>query len=364
MSLELVWSFKPETPLEGMAADPIAGRVWATFAGGAFCLDGGGRVTHTTLMQGVPRQDPWPHYAALRLANLDGRGDPELIIPGTRRKDGASKGVIYNTLAAYSASGELLWEHERDARALEKRGERAVADQQRDVCIADLDGDGRDEIVISYTYAKRDGIRALNRDGTLRWTFPGASSETVTAGAIGPRGEVEIVATGPTIRFLNGLGQLTREIDNRFKDSDRNAILQFGVVRAARPAAEGPPVIIAADDELALACLNSSGGMVWRRSTEDRRWGHIMDACASEDGPWIAFATWRCRRVLVYDVRNGARVASIRTPGWERGAWHPRLAWLPGLGGDPPLLLVGNTFRVCAYRLAPSEREVRGARVE
>jgi hypothetical protein len=72
--------------------------------------------------------------------------------------------------------GQVLWTHDFGHPLREALAESVRANMGRQIKTADLDGDGRPEVLVMVSYATENGYRSdeihcFSPDGTLRWTF-------------------------------------------------------------------------------------------------------------------------------------------------------------------------------------------------
>lgn len=313
--LERLWTLPGAWSAVG--ADPATGVIYAMrFDWRTSRLDRTGRELASFVTAG-PIADP---PTTIRLANIAGDATPELV---TFKPWGRAVRV-------FDAGGGLVWEH-------------TGGDGIDDVCALDLDagrGDGRDEVIIGYN--GRTGLRAINADGSVRWTFAGiANVWHVTGGPTGEGGAAQVFTTAAdgAIHVFDNAGAQVREM---------RPASYTTFVRVAPCGQDGALAIVTHDNaQSALTAIDPSGKQLWRTiapGAGGAAGGRTMayDAVAAPDRAWIAVAFGG--GVEVYDVATGRRVASA-----AGGAKAYSVAWLPAAGGEPPVLLAATGAELAAF---------------
>jgi outer membrane protein assembly factor BamB len=345
MVLEEVWKVPnpPNGQFQGIDVEASSGRVFALFnwherpegwTVDLLELDRGGSRIGTRRLGPVPHG----HSEELQVVEFDGQPGPEFLA------------VSDLSITAFTSTGAVLWDHERRPGIASARDQRRVEDAISEACSADLDADGRDEVIIAYLYSKKDGVVALNHDGSVRWRYAGNSPRHLCAGPTGSDGGAEVALPRTGLIVLDAQGRTARTLDVRHPGMRKGDRAWIDITRVAYAEPGGPPMIFASDWKgRMLAGLDPSGTPLWQRTYNDA-YTTVMDLAAASDRPWMALGTWRCCRALVYDLRTGERLASIRIEGW------PKLAWVPASGDQPPLLVVGSFWSITAYRMVERAR--------
>jgi hypothetical protein len=148
--------------------------------------------------------------AALATANVDGDGHPDLVV---------APGVLGDTRLVHHGDGACGWKAETVDAARPRSYISTVA-------AGDLDGDGRDELIVGYTEFANEtptyGVDVLTRDAGGQWTRRALSRETgrgritaIAAGDLDGDGKPDVVAVGEqgavSIFIGNGKGGFVRE---------------------------------------------------------------------------------------------------------------------------------------------------------
>ncbi|MCG3181869.1 MAG: hypothetical protein BIFFINMI_04304 [Phycisphaerae bacterium] len=174
----------PDGPLPDVDGDGLAEIVYAD-RGGRICIRVGtgelrGRSDPLRDLDGRPLFDAnvQGRPARVCLANLRGRGRRDIVVTCGRQ------------VLALTWDFSMLWQV-----CLRQGG---LAEP---TIVADLDGDGRDELL-------RDGV-AIGSDGRVRWTLPAAGGPLVGPLPGGRSGRLVVVATGgESVAALDGGGLL------------------------------------------------------------------------------------------------------------------------------------------------------------
>jgi hypothetical protein len=326
--------------MEGVAVDPRTGEIYITH-------DRRGRSQDWTVcLTKLDRSGEWLEdwqlgpfdktgSGNLRFADLTGRAAPALLM---------SSDVWSDAVFGLTGDGDVLWAH-------------SPGPAINDALPTDLDGDGRDEVILGLNAG---GLVLLDADGQQRWRLYGKhkiDSRTdvrlgnvwsVAAGPVGDDGRMQIVTvSGDSLCKVEPDGTVVQRIDPELLDPKYGRRRDVRHVRMGFVGPEEPPVIVAmCNDGHVLTGLNADGSIRWRRSFEDNRKTRTHDPVAAPDQPLIAIPTWD-GRVHVHDVRTGERLVSLRVDPWAT------LAWQPAQANEPPVLIIAANPSLTAYRLLP-----------
>ncbi len=258
----------------------------------------------------------------VRLARLVGDATPDLIV---FQALGAS-------VKAYSAAGDALWEYP---------GGEGV----NDVCVADLDGDGVDEVIIGYN--GDTGLHVVDAHGRLLWKSADLKNVwNVTAGDFNNDQSIEVVATSGhgTLHALGADGRKLGEVE---------VPLYAKMVRMTS-GGEG-------NAANAIVCGSGPGGgiMAGVNSNGDKQWGlllprvplnYVDDLSVAAGRPWAAVAM-RGGVIQVVDLELGRIIAHV-----EEAAMRPQVSWLPR-EGKSPLLVVATGKELDAFEVLGEKGE-------
>jgi peroxiredoxin/outer membrane lipoprotein-sorting protein len=256
---------------------------------------------------------------ALRLANLTGGIDPELI----------SFGEWGPTVTAKDAGGKTLWRYE------EGQG-------INDVWPTDLNGDGQDEVIVGYNGFA--GVHALDARGELLWRNQSIGNVWhVCAGDVNDDGQIEVVTT-------SARGQVHVFDRDGTAIKDLKVPLYANVIRVA-PQQNGADLMLAggpAKNGDQLVALDWDGNVRW--TAELSKAAHSIEDIAVDSTGRLIAVSLRGGNVFVIDSSNGKRIGSVG----KRGT-HAKLAWC--MSEESRSLLVIATGRsLHGYRLVPSSR--------
>jgi thiol-disulfide isomerase/thioredoxin/outer membrane protein assembly factor BamB len=318
--LQRTWSV--QGAYTGAAVNPPGDVIYALQRGGRCAvLDRAGTTTRSFQLTGSDQ-------AILRFARLVPGEDALLAF----RTWG-------NSLIACKADGTKLWEE-------------PGGDGIDDVWPADLDGDGRDEVIVGYNGGT--GLHVFRPDGQRLWKRTDLGNVWhVTAGDLDGDGKLEVVTTsaqGNVHVFAAADGQPLRTLEPG---------LYANMVRTAKASAgQAALVLVAGSVEAggeAMRALGADGKPLW--TLELPKDVQNCDSMAvSPDGTKAALGL-RGGRVCVVDIRQGRIVAQTVDQGVT-----PMVAWAPRGGTATPLLLVAtgaalNAFEVSAADDAASRDE-------
>ncbi len=227
---------------------------------------------------------------------------------------------------AFDSKGTLLWKY-------------SGGEGVDDVYVADLDGDGLDEVIVGYNGGS--GVHVLSHSGKVLWTYQKLSNVWhVCAGDLQGSGAASIFTTSAqgNVHVFDSTGK---------KSADVKSDLYANMVRFA-PGSKGQPgkILIAGsgdDGSEVVAALDPTGKELWHLTAADGK-GHVDAAVVAPDRPWLAVSL-RGGRVLVIDTEKGEIVA-------ESVGEAPRgeVAWLEGEKG--PTLVVTGKDALHAYHVA------------
>ncbi|MEX2114945.1 MAG: hypothetical protein WD845_17260 [Pirellulales bacterium] len=304
--LETVWSHKGFwTSVASACGEPLVHGL-AAGQGQVIALDAEGKSVATTPIGG--NRD-----TSLRLANLVADEDVEFL---TFQHWGEP------SVHAHRADGTLLWSFEEKA---------AV----NDVCAADLDGDGLDEVIISYNGG--GGVCVLSIAGELLWKDSELRNVWhVTAGKFTGDGHTQVVTTSSSgkVHVFDAQGKRLQELEPGF---------YANLVRPWRRTADGKDIILVAGGDkadFALAALSLPGKIDWSVELPARP----QHAAASRQRPWLAIALGD-GSVRVIDLATAKEIAQVGGHGGNAD-----VAWLDS-ADSPPLLVVADHKSLVAYSI-------------
>ena len=232
------------------------------------------------------------------------------------------------TVKARSADGKLLWSY--------------IADAVDDVCSADLNGDGLDEVIIGYN--GQTGLHVLDSTGKLLWKNTDVANVWhVAAEEIVGDARPAIVATSAVgkVHIFNAEGKQLRDLDPGFYSN---------VVRTWRQRSgdESVSLIIVAgtsEERTTIAAMNSQGDTRWSMKLPAR----VGKAITCRQRPWLAL-TLTDGSARVINLVAGKEVAHVNGQGELAD-----VAWLHANEGDP-LLVIATAVELQAYRITAADR--------
>jgi thiol-disulfide isomerase/thioredoxin len=298
-------AWKVEGRFRGVAAG--GGRLFAIAAGLGIELDAAGKE--------VTKFPFAPGPTVLRLANLVGDKDPELI-----GFTGWGPEVRATNLA-----GTELWKH-------------AGGQGIDDAWPVDLDGDGLDEVVVGYNGAT--GLHVLSNQGKPLWKFTEIGNVWhVCAGDVTGDGEPEVITTSAEgkVHLFSARGKKLKDIESQ---------LYANMVRFVPAVGGDGGVIIAGgskDSEEAVVGLSADGKQLWETKVGVER-SSIDEAAVASGRPWVAIAI-RGQRVLVLNVADGSILAEVATT-----APNASVAWVTP-NNAAPVLVIADGAALRGWRL-------------
>jgi hypothetical protein len=262
----------------------------------------------------------------IRAGNLDDDGEPEFVTFGSWG----------HAVSAIDDDGRDLWTY---------AGPDTGTD---DVWVTDLDGDGRDEVIIGYNGG--GGLHVADSNGETRWSRTDLGNcWHVCGGDADGDGKAEVLST-------DARGSVYVFAADGTPRSVLAATAYANMVRVTRPSPEAPPLIVgagdvgsAAGDSGALFGFTFDAKAQWSTAPPAETVDHIVEAQVAPGRPWLAALNRRKTDrwdILVLDTRNGELLAMDAVPDAQSG-----LAWVTPKGDGEPMLAVTTSNGVSAFRL-------------
>jgi len=256
----------------------------------------------------------------LRFARLSGPADRALIVFGSWGR---------SIVAVRASDGSIVFD-EPNATGVD------------DVWAADLDGDGRDEVIIGYNGFA--GLHVLGPNGKPRWkTTDIGNVWHVAAGDLNGDKKMEVVSTSATgkVYVFAADGKAISTLDAPFY------AMLVRVGRLSKADAADTIVIagtVTQGGGVSMGALDGKGHVKWTlKLPEGADFANSMAICPSR--PWAA-CTARGGRIVVVDCTNGRLLATAL----DR-ARDVEVTWATPGGDEPPLLLVADGHSLSAYRV-------------
>lgn len=252
-------------------------------------------------------------------AQLDADSDMEYLV-FTTTLDGP---------AAVDHDGSKLWD------APDGKG-------ANEVWVADLTGDGLDEVIFGYSGGV--GIHVFGPDGHRLWKNTSIGNVWhVAAADLDGDGRPEVLSTsarGKVHVFDAESGeQVTTMEPEVYSTMVRPAVLEgepLVLAGGGGGTGSGPPTV---------TCFASDGTKRWHFSVEHD--APIEDIRAATTRPW-GVVSFRSGKVWVFDLDDGSIIGHATVGGeWMSVAWYE--------GGDEPMLLVADGDGLLAMRVVVSE---------
>jgi peroxiredoxin len=307
--LEQAWS--NEGHYTSAAYDPTSQSIFALKRGGecdVLSLDGKVQRSIATKAEGN----------LLRLARPSRTAKPILLVFGVWSAP---------LVACSSTDGSELWKN--------KSG-----DGIDDVWAADLDGDGRDEVIVGFNGS--GGLHVLDIDGVLRWKTTAIGNVWhVTAGNLhGGDNKLEVITTSAEgkVHVFDADGKSPQTFSPPF---------YAYAVRAGRLAKQDANDTTLVTSDEALAALDSQGKELWKHPLPGDV-GHLDSIALAATRPWLALAG-RGGGVVVTDcLKQGEPIAAVK-----RAARTLDVAWAVAEDHETPLLLISDDHSLSAFRVKP-----------
>jgi peroxiredoxin len=253
----------------------------------------------------------------LRLARRGRTGSPNLLVFG----------VWSDPVSACSSSnGSVLWTYKRD-------------DGVDDVWVADIDEDGRDEVIVGFN--GDGGLHVLDPDGVLRWkTTKIGNVWHVAAGDLNGDKKIEVLSTSADgkVHVFDAEGKSVGTFNPPFYAHE---------IRVGRLRKQDPADTILVSSGEALAGLDGRGKTLWHHPLPNG-FNHLDAMAICPFRPWVACAA-RGGGVLVIDCgTDGKPIAESQ----QKGRMI-EVAWAIAEDHDVPLLLVCDGRTLSAFRVKP-----------
>jgi peroxiredoxin len=305
--LEQAWT--SDGPYSSAAYDAQSKSIFALKRGSCDVLSPDGKILRSLKI------DAEGHL--LRLARPSRAGMPMLLVFG----------VWSAPLSACTSSdGSVLWTNKD-------------SDGVDDVWAADLDGDGRDEVIVGFNGS--GGLHVLDLDGVNRWkTTKIGNVWHVAAGDIKGDKKVEVLSTSAEgkVHVYDAEGKSLASFKPPFYANG---------IRVGRIAKQDAADTILVTSGETLAAFNGAGKMLWNHAFPGEM--NNVDAMAiCPNGPWVACAG-RGGGVVVMDCsREGKPIAETHARGRMLD-----VAWAISAEHETPLLIVCDGRSLTAFRVKP-----------
>ena len=253
----------------------------------------------------------------LRLAKPSRAGSPNLLVFGVWSAP---------VSACTSSDGTVLWTNKSN-------------DGVDDVWAADLDGDGRDEVIVGFNGS--GGLHVLDLDGVLRWkTTKIGNVWHVAAGDLKGDKKVAVLSTSAQgkVHVYDADGKSLGSFDPSFYAHG---------IRVGRLAKQDPADTILVTSGETLAAFNGERKMLWNHAFPGEI-KHVDSMAICPNRPWVACAG-RGGQVVVMDCGNeGKPIAQA-----QRGGRMIDVTWAIGEDHETPLLLICDGRALSAFRVKP-----------
>jgi thiol-disulfide isomerase/thioredoxin len=264
----------------------------------------------------------------LRLARSSRTGSPNLLVFG----------VWSDPVSACSSSdGSLLWTYKN-------------SDGVDDVWTADLDGDGRDEVIVGYNGS--GGLHVLDPDGVLRWKNAKLGNVWhVAAGDVTGDKKISVLSTSAAgkVHVFSAEGKTPETFSTPFYAHG---------IRVGRLSKEDVADTILVTSGDALAALNGKGKTLWSHPLSGDI-NHIDSMAICPTRPWVV-CTGRGGRVLVLDcAKEGKPIADTQRRDRTLDA-----TWAIAEDHETPLLLISDRNGLSAFRVEPQAAPGKGSEPE
>ncbi|HET6879927.1 MAG TPA: DUF2092 domain-containing protein [Pirellulales bacterium] len=257
----------------------------------------------------------------------------------------ATGGLVRCARLSGEEPGELLvfdvWSHGLTALGADggKRWSPSAGQGIDDVWAADLDADGKDEVIVGYNGAT--GLHVFGSDGKQRWECTSIGNVWhVTAGDLEGDGAMEVITTSAAgkIHVFDAQG---KDIDTLDPGMYANMVRTF---RLPGESADGVLIVGGGVGQSQMSALNGKGEQLWQTALPDSV--KSCDSLAFAAGSIWAALGCRGGLVCVIDVRTGEMVAAATGQGTT-----PQVAWTTTEG--KPLLIAATGSALRAWHVQP-----------
>ncbi len=307
--LELAWHVSGQ--YEGVAGDSGSGTIYAaSYHNRGIKISADGEIISRFRTTGQPRH--------LRQAKL--QADAERGLVGFQPWG--------QSVLAYDANGKQLWEY-------------PGGDGVDDVWVADLDGDGLDEVIIGHNGST--GLHVLGPDGELKWKDTSIGNVWhVCVGDVTGDGKLEVVTTS-----AQGQLHVFSAAGKKLKDIKTPGYSNLVRVARLRPEDKASVMITEASSVIwgsRLFAIDYDGKQ--KRLASLPRGTDVSSAQSAASKPWMGVAM-RDGKIRVIDLAGAETIGSAEL----RAGYCIEVTWLDGEGDDTPLLLVATGRGVFAFRV-------------
>jgi outer membrane protein assembly factor BamB len=209
-----------------------------------------------------------------------------------------------------------------------------------DVWPADIDGDGRDEVIVGLNGS--GGLRVLDPDGGVRWkTTKIGNVWHVAAGDLNGDKKIQVLSTSAT-------GQV------HVFDADGKSLATFHPpfyadgIRIGRLSKQDTADTIITTSGEAIAALDGNGKKLWSHPLPPGI-DHIDSMAICPNRPWVACG---CRggKVVVIDCAKEGKPIGVG----QGARAFVDVTWAIGEDHETPLLIVCDDRAVSAFRVKPA----------
>lgn len=254
----------------------------------------------------------------VRCARLSGKDPGELLVFDVWAGD----------LVALSDKGDKLWSPSR-GQGID------------DVWAADLDSDGKDEVIVGYNGGT--GLHVFDSEGKQRWEKTSIGNVWhVTAGDLDGDGVLEVITTSAAgkVHVFDAKGEDVNTLDPG---------IYANMVRVFRlPGESGDFAFVVGGGlgKVQMTALNGKGDSLWHADLPDSA-KHCDSLAIAPGATWAALG---CRGglVCVIDVRTGEMIGAVSHQGMT-----PQVAWVDSDG--KPLLVAATGSALNAWHIKPKE---------
>jgi hypothetical protein len=323
--LELVWRLRSASgwKAKAIASDSSVGLIYAIGTTQNFKGLVIAEITSSGKLEREFRIKKW--NGRLRMAHLSNKVTRDLVM--------FPLAWVGSGVVASDTNGNILWTH-TEGQGID------------DVWVADLDGDGFDEVIVGYNGFT--GLHVLDHDGKLLWkNGQGANVWRVSAADLDGDGRPEVITT-----WARGSIRVFKSNGVRVKDIEPPSGYYGNLVCPIQLTDSPSQGILLTGASNRVAALRGDGTLAWEVELPTSLAGDVAEPAPGM--PWIAFIAGG--RIAVLNTLSGSIIGRTITGKDDRGSGNCDACWVTVKGEASPLLILSMPGRIDAYRVTGDKK--------